>query len=87
MPVVARGNEPHFASSLLIRHITLVCKGAQKHDRYIAVLLPGPCAALCLFESENALRRDIIKYSETLSCLERFELLTAAIVKVLFSVM
>jgi len=42
MPVVARANEPHFASNLMTRHITLVCNGAQELDRYIVVLLPGP---------------------------------------------
>jgi hypothetical protein len=67
MPVVARANEPHFASSLMIRHITLVCKGAQELGRYVAVLLPGPWAPLYLFESESALCRYIFKYSETLS--------------------
>jgi len=34
IPVVARANEPHFALSLMTRHITLVCNGAQELDRY-----------------------------------------------------
>jgi hypothetical protein len=46
MPVVAKTNEPHFASSLMTRHITLVCNGTQELDRYIEVLLPGPLSPL-----------------------------------------
>jgi len=87
MPVVARANAPNFASNLITRHITLVCNEAQELDRYIVVLLPGPWAPLYLFVTENALCMYIIKYSETLSKLERFELLTAATMKILFSVM
>jgi hypothetical protein len=87
MPVVARANESHFASSLMTRHITMVCNGAQELDRYIAVLLLGPWAPLYLFVSENALCMYIFKYSETLSKIEWYELLTPATSKILFSAM
>lgn len=40
-----------------------------------------------MFVSENALCMYIFKYSETLSKLERFELLAAATMKIIFSVM
>jgi len=71
----------------MTRHITLICNGAQELDRYIAVLLLGPWAPLYMFVSDNALCMYIFRYSETLSKLERFELLTAAAMKILFAVM
>ena len=81
MPVVARANEPHFASSLMTRHITLVRNGAQELNIFIEVFLPGPSSplhALCMYN---------FKYSETLSKLEMFELLAAATIMIIFLVM
>ena len=64
MPVVARANEPHFASRLMTRHITLICNGAQELDRCIAVLLLGPWASLyvCIRECIVYARRSFGKY-------------------------
>jgi hypothetical protein len=80
VPVVAKVNKPHFASSLMIRYIRLVCKEAQGLNRYIAVVLPGPCLyprmhCVCIFLSIPKNCRNLVGLSYWLRWVWRYQFL------------